>query len=137
MKLKVYKIFVLSLFFCFCSYSQNKISGIIYEKGTELKLEDVSVYDTEKGLITKSNSFGYYEFITIKKNINLVFIVEGYQFVEKSLLVEKNINLDVTFSNQIQELSEVIVKANNQKIFQLSRLKDIEGTSIFAGKNLR
>lgn len=134
MKLKVYKIFVLSLFFCFCSYSQNKISGIIYEKGTELKLEDVSVYDTEKGLITKSNSSGYYEFITIKKNINLVFIIEGYQFVEKSLLVEKNINLDITFSNQIQELSEVIVKANNQKIFQLSRLKDIEGTSIFAGK---
>tara|TARA_B100001175_G_scaffold284305_2_gene264633 strand:+ start:422 stop:2848 length:2427 start_codon:yes stop_codon:yes gene_type:complete len=134
MKLKVYKIFVLSLFFCFCSYSQNKISGIIYEKGTELKLEDVSVYDTEKGLITKSNSSGYYEFITIKKNINLVFIIEGYQFVEKSLLIEKNINLDITFSNQIQELSEVIVKANNQKIFQLSRLKDIEGTSIFAGK---
>lgn len=134
MKLKVYKIFVLSLFFCFCSYSQNKISGFIYEEGTELKLEDVSVYDTEEGLITKSNSLGYYEFITLKKNINLVFIVEGYQFVEKSLLVEKNINISITFSNQIQELSEVIVKANNQKIFQLSRLKDVEGTSIFAGK---
>ena len=28
----------------------------------------------------------------------------------------------------------MILKANNQKIFQLSRLKDIEGTSIFAGK---
>ena len=134
MRLKVYKIFIVSLFFSFYSYSQNKISGIISEKGTGFKLEEVSVYDIEKGLITKTNSLGYYEFITNKNAITLVFIVDGYQFIEKSILIDDNINLDVTFFSQIEELSEVIVKANNKKIFQLNRLKDVEGTSIFAGK---
>ena len=28
----------------------------------------------------------------------------------------------------------MVVKANNQKIFQLSKLKDVEGTAIYAGK---
>ena len=134
MRLKVYKIFIVSLFFSFYSHSQNKISGIISEKGTGFKLEDVSIYDIEKGLITKTNSLGYYEFITNKNTLTLVFIVDGYQFIEKSILSDDNIKLDVTFFNPIEELSEVIVKANNKKIFQLNRLKDIEGTSIFAGK---
>ena len=124
MRLKIYKIFIVSLFFSFCSYSQNKISGFVSEKGTELKLEEVSVYDTENGLISKTNSLGYYEFITFKKNITLVFIVEGYQFIEKSILIDDNISLDITFFNPIEELSEVIVKANNKKIFQLNRLKE-------------
>ena len=134
MKLKVFKILFISFFFSLYSFSQNKISGYISEKLTDINLEGVSVYDIDIGLITKTNSLGYYEFITDKSTITLVFIFEGYQYVEKTIESSSDIKLNISFSNPIQELSEVIVKANNKKIFQLSSLKDVEGTAIFAGK---
>ena len=134
MRLKVYKIFIVLFFWNTYSYSQSKVSGFVNESGTKIKLNEVSVYDTEVGLITKTNSLGYYEFTTEKSTITLVFIVDGYQFIEKYLSIEGDTNLDIIFSNPIQELNEVVVKANNKKKFQLSRLNDVQGTAIFAGK---
>ena len=134
MRLKVYKIFIVLFFLNSYSYSQNKVSGFAFESGTEIKLNEVSVYDAEVGLITKTNSIGYYEFTTEKSVITLVFIADGYQFIEKYLSIEFDTNLDIIFSNPIQVLNEVVVKANNKKLFQLSRLDDVQGTAIFAGK---
>ena len=134
MKLKVYKLFFFLILLTNYNLGQNRVSGYIYEKDSQIILQNVEIYDTELGLLTKSNTTGYYTFETIKAEINLVFLAEGYQFVEKSIKLENENRLDIYFSNPIQELSEVIVKANKTKIFQLSKLKDIEGTSIFAGK---
>ena len=134
MKLKEFKIFSFLLLSSFNLCSQSKVSGFIYEKDTEVVLKMVEVYDIEKGLITTSSENGYYEFYTSKDVITLVFIADGYQFIEKSIILSEKNNLNIYFSNPIQELSEVVVKANNKKVFQLGRLKDIEGTAIFAGK---
>ena len=134
MKLKDFKLFFVLLFFTFYSFSQNKVSGSVYEKDTDLILKNVSIYDLDKGLITTTDSLGNYQFVTLKKNITLVFIADGYQFIEKYISLNKNIILNIFFSNPIEKLSEVIVKANNEKVFQLSRLEDIKGTAIFAGK---
>ena len=134
MKLKEFKIFSFLLLSSFNLCSQSKVSGFIYEKDTEVVLKMVEVYDIEKGLITTSSENGYYEFYTSKDVITLVFIADGYQFIEKSISLSEKNNLNIYFSNPIQELSEVVVKANNKKVFQLGRLKDIEGTAIFAGK---
>ncbi len=134
MKLKEFKIFSFLLFLSINLFSQSKVSGFIYENDTDLALKLVEVYDTDKGLITTSSENGYYEFYTSKDVITLVFIADGYQFIEKSISLSKNNILNIYFSNPIQELSEVVVKANNKKVFQLGRLKDIEGTAIFAGK---
>ena len=134
MKLKEFKIFSFLLFLSYNLFSQSKVSGFIYEKDTEVVLKMVEVYDIEKGLITTSTENGYYEFYTSKDVITLVFVADGYQFIEKSISLSEKNTLNIYFSNPIQELSEVVVKANNKKVFQLGRLKDIEGTAIFAGK---
>ena len=134
MKYEVYKLIILLFLTCNYTFSQNSVTGNIYEKDSQISLQNVEIYDSDLGLITKTDSLGFYKFETIKKNINLVFLVEGYQYIEKSLQLKANNKLDIYFSNPVQELSEVVVKANNSKIFQLSRLKDVEGTSIFAGK---
>ena len=104
------------------------------KKLTNFRLDGVTIYDVESGLIGNTKSDGYYEILTEKKLITLVFIAEGYQYFEKTLELKGDLVLNVVFSNPIQELSEVVVKANNQKIFQLSKLKDVEGTAIYAGK---
>ena len=134
MKLREFKFFLFLFLFGINSWSQNYISGYVYEKDTEITLEKVEVYDIDNGLITTTSSDGFYEFETIKKEITLVFIANGYQFIEKTIILNENNDLNIYFSNPVQELSEVIVKANNRKVFQLRRLKDVEGTAIFAGK---
>ena len=106
MKLKDFKLFFVLLFFTFYSFSQNKVSGSVYEKDTDLILKNVSIYDLDKGLITTTDSLGNYQFVTLKKNITLVFIADGYQFIEKSISLNKNIILNIFFSNPIEKLSD-------------------------------
>ena len=134
MKLRDYKIFFLLLIFSYYSFSQNKISGYVSENEVGIFIKNVSIYDNEKGLITKTDSVGYYELFTNKKTITLVFFLEGYQPIQRTISVEKDIKLNIAFSISFLKLPEVIVMANKEKIFELSRLKDVEGTSIFAGK---
>ena len=54
MKLKDYKILLLLIFSSY-SFSQNKISGIVSENEIGIALENVSIYDNERGLITKTD----------------------------------------------------------------------------------
>ena len=74
MKLKDFKIFIFLFIFSFSSYSQNKISGYVSEKLTNFRLDGVTIYDLESGLIGNTKSDGYYEILTEKKLITLVFI---------------------------------------------------------------
>ena len=134
MKSRVYKIFILLIIHSSYSFSQNKISGFVSESEIGIFLENVSIYDNDKGLITKTDSKGYYEFFTTKKSITLIFILEGYSFIDKTISVVNDVKFDVAFSLSFLKLPEVVVMANKQKIFQLSKLKDIEGTAIYAGK---
>ena len=82
MKLKDFKLFFVLLFFTFYSFSQNKVSGSVYEKDTDLILKNVSIYDLDKGLITTTDSLGNYQFVTLKKNITLVFIADGINLLK-------------------------------------------------------
>ena len=43
-------------------------------------------------------------------------------------------NLKVTLESFSEDLSEIQIRARKEKVFELKRLKDVEGTSIFAGK---
>ena len=122
------------LFFSFYSYSQNKISGYVSEREVGIFIKNVSIYDNEKGFITKTDSTGYYELFTAKKTITLVFFVEGFSPIQRTISVEKDIKLNIAFSISFLKLPEVIIMADKEKIFELSRLRDVEGTSIFAGK---
>ena len=45
-----------------------------------------------------------------------------------------NVKLDIKLSSRVEQLNEVVVRANKKKIFQIRRMKDFEETSVFAGK---
>ena len=57
--------------------------------------------------------------------------------MEISLVVKNDTIIEIIFSPKIENLSEVILKANRIKAFQLKRLEDSKGTSIYAGKKMR
>ena len=134
MRLRVFKIFLLMSLLSFYSHASNKIYGFIYEQGSNLPLSNVSIYDDNYGLLAISNTEGYYEFYSDQFTFNLIFSLEKRPLIERQVTINKDSQIDIKFPVLIEELSEVLITTKNRKTFELKRLKDVEGTSIYAGK---
>ncbi|PKH66082.1 TonB-dependent receptor [Flavobacterium sp. ALD4] len=114
------------------SIAQNKIAGVITD-GDGQKLTTVEVYNKTTNIKVFTDAAGAFEF-DLKKSgsFDFVFFKEGYSIVEQN-----NITTGSTLTialKKIINLSEVIIRKQNAKIFALHKLKDIEGTAIYAGK---
>ncbi|GIZ08423.1 TonB-dependent receptor [Flavobacterium sp. UMI-01] len=114
------------------SLAQHKISGTITDsKGT--KLGAVEVFNKTTGTKTLSKPNGEFEFNFKKQgSYDLIFFKNGYSILEQ-ISITTGSQLTVVL-NKINDLSEVIIKKQNDRLFSIRKLKDIEGTSIFAGK---
>ncbi|MGO4866391.1 TonB-dependent receptor domain-containing protein [Flavobacterium sp. W21_SRS_FM7] len=129
--LKDFRLF-LFLLFPLLSFAQNKISGTVTD-GNGKKLVGVEVYNksTNTKLFTDAN--GTFE-IDLKKSasFDFVFFKEGYSIVEQnSISTGSSIRIVL---NKINNLTEVIIRKQNEKLHAIHKLKDIEGTAIYAGK---
>ena len=135
MKLKVFKFIFVLLFYSLNLLSQNKIKIIIKEPDQYVKDEIINIYEKDKGFI-KSLKIGENFEIELNKNEikSLIIISDNYPLIEKDISLNNGSIISINLPSKIQELNEVIVNAKKKKIFELRRLKDYEGTSIFAGK---
>lgn len=134
MRLKVFKIFAI---FCLLGVSlaaQNKVSGVITSAETNLPLENVAVYGKGLGLLSTTNKEGYYEFYAEKSKLTLVFYSHELKISEHHIDLNQDVVVNHALSSLLQELSEVEVIAQKEKIFELRHLKDVEETAIYAGK---
>ena len=134
MKLRVFKIFIFISLLSMFSHASNKVFGIISEEGSNTKISNVSIYDNDSGLLAISDSKGYYEFYSESDTLSLFYYLEGRPFIEKQILLDNDYNIDIVFPVFIEELSEVVVTTINRKTFELKRLNDVVGTSLYAGK---
>ena len=128
------KAYSLLLFILFSSavFSQNSVSGIVTDSNGE-KLAFVDIYNKTLGTKTNTNTKG--EFETNSENestISLAFYKDNYVVLEKTIATsEKNI---VVVLEKINSLSEVVINSQKDKIFAITKMKDIDGTAIYAGK---
>ena len=123
---------VFLIFINFC-LGQDKVSGYVLDEDTNLPINNVAIYDNNSDQIYYSDNDGYFEFIKNKNTVEIVFFIEGYILLSKQL-DEDNVNLNIKLSSRVEQLNEVVVRANKKKIFQIRRMKDFEETSVFAGK---
>lgn len=114
-------------------FSQFKITGTVVSQ-ENIPLNKVQIYNENGGLLAQTGVLGKFSFSTQKKEIPLLFYVENYRIKNLFLNVNNYLNVKVVLENFTQELSEIQLKARKAKVFELKRLKDVEGTSIFAGK---
>ena len=114
--------------------SQNRIYGLVSIEQENVDKSNIMIYDGNSKFLTKTDTNGYYEFYTEKKEINIVFLWVGTRFIEKKLSVTGDFELNITFEKETQILSEVLIKGQKIREFKLQRLNDVEGTSIYAGK---
>ena len=134
MKLRGFRIFIFLSLLSIISNASNKVFGVITEEGSNITISNVNIYDDDIGLVAVSNSKGYYEFYSDSKSLNLYYSIEGRPFIEKQFSLDKDYNIDIVFPASVEELSEVVVTSLNRKTFELKRLNDIVGTSLYAGK---
>ncbi|MBV7267774.1 TonB-dependent receptor domain-containing protein [Winogradskyella luteola] len=133
MKLKDY-----SLVFIFAAISilvnaQQKVSGTITDTSGQ-PLGNVEVYDKASGRLATTNLQGYYEFSTEKSVLTLVFFSYEFQIKEVQITIDDDVVLNQVLEPLGEELTAVEITARKTKVFELSRLKDVEGTAIYAGK---
>lgn len=132
MTLKDFKLIVI-LFIGIQTFAQHKVSGVVTHANKQSIIE-VEVYDKVSGLLTKTNASGYYEFNTNKEHITLVFFSYDFDVEEIPVTVSGDTEVNVVLKKMSVNLSEVEITARKAKAFELSRLKDVEGTAIYAGK---
>ena len=63
-----------------------------------------------------------------------MFFSENYKTKELSINTKTAAHLKVVLESFQEELSEETIKARSARAFKLKRLKDVEGTDIYAGK---
>ena len=134
MTLKDYKLLVLLLCFCSILQAQNKVSGIVTNAQTNLPLENVSVYDEISGLLATTDVNGNYQFITDRSEMSLSFFSYEFKVLEKQITIVSNTKVNVALQTLAEELTAVEIMARKARVFELSRLEDVEETAIFAGK---
>jgi Fe(3+) dicitrate transport protein len=131
MKLKGFRLFIL-LLLPLLSFAQNKISGTMTDASGR-KLDKVEIFNKSTNAKTFTDANGAFE-IDEKKSasFDFVFFKEGYAIVEQNSITTGSTITIVL--NKITNLTEVIIRRQNEKLFSLRKLKDIEGTAIYAGK---
>ncbi len=129
-KLISYSVF---LFYISFSFGQNRVSGYVVDDNSNLPIENVAIYDNLSDKIYYTDSAGFFDFIKKERTVEIVFFIEGYNLFSKPLGDDNN-NLIIKLNSKIEQLDEVVVRANKKKIFQIKRMQDYEGTSVFAGK---
>lgn len=136
MRLKDFCCFALLLLSGTFCYSQYNISGKIIDKETNEVIPNVEIYNTTIDKLIKSNHKGEFSFTELQPGkYKLQFLSDNFDVASQEAEVT-NASLDITIlmTSLNIVLSEVIIEDRRNEVFGLTKLKDIEGTSIYAGK---
>ncbi len=133
MKLKDYKLLLVFVFIGAIGFAQHKISGVITNISGEA-LKDVEVYNKVSGELAKTNTQGYYEFTTFETSLTLVFFSYEFKIKEVNVTIDGDVVLNQSLEPLGETLTAVELVARKKKVFELSRLRDVEETAIYAGK---
>ena len=114
--------------------SQNFIfSGVILNKDTKLPLSNIEIMNEETKVLDKTNSKGVFSFSSIKNKIYIIVHAEEY-YSQTKILSASDHKIRIELRPLSVELNQIEIKTKRKKLFSTIKLKDVEGTSIFAGK---
>jgi len=133
------KDFSLTIAFCFITlpaFSQLTISGFVTDLQSNKPLTNVEIYDEGSGKSYRTNDTGFFQITNLPpKSYNLFFFSLGYEIKSRVIeLSSENVELNIQLNKLSGELSEVAVVNHRKEIFSIKRLREVEGTSIYAGK---
>ncbi len=131
---KVYKIIIGLLFFSQTIFSQVQFTGTVVNKITSKPLPGVEVYSKSSAKTTYTNAKGKFSIILDGVSQTIVFIELGYEIFETSINPITTNSIKVELQPLLEQLNEVVISQQKQKVFGIKKLKNVEGTAIYAGK---
>ena len=136
MKLKAFKILLITfLINTSVVSSQNILEVLINTPDKDFENETVEIYNKNTGFMGVVKIGKVYEFNLKNSNPTSIIVISmNYPLIEKDIDPKKDLKISILLPSRVQNLSEVVIIARKKRIFQLRRLKDFEGTSVFAGK---
>lgn len=117
------------------SFAQYSLTGKITDVNANLPVSGVELFNDVTKTIVVSNQDGTYLFEDLPPG-NHVFTTFSTSFSTATfpINIESNTVHNIQLEKWSIELTSVEVAAMRQELFAIKRLKDIEGTSIYAGK---
>jgi len=114
--------------------AQLSLTGKVLYEDSSQPIQNVVVIDQNSGTETTTDKQGGFQLSGLKKGAHkIIFYQDNCVWFEKQILLEKDDSIIVNLK-KYNRLSEVIILANRKKYFDVRRLKDVEGTAIYAGK---
>ena len=137
--MRVLVILLLFLFNSFAIYAQKgsfSVSGKIIDPASGKPVPNASVGLKNSSDYTTTDSIGHFTLNDIKPGkyvLTASFL--GYKEILKDIKVsDKDLHLDLFFASQVVQLDSVTIHGRKEKTFGITRLNDVEGTAIYAGK---
>ena len=116
------------------TFGQNTISGIVTNSASD-PIDGAEVYVVELQLLTTTSETGNYELRDVPSGTyEIVVFAFGYRVQEQSFNISGDTPLNITLQPLGEQLAEVVMTQEREKVFRLQKLKKVEGTAIYAGK---
>lgn len=133
------KAFSFLLLLGICSYpalAQHQISGYVINAESKEPIESVEIYDNNAGKSYSTNEEGYFEINDLPYGTYFLYFYKlGYEVEQRPIILDtKNANIYIELKKLSREMSEVAIIEQREQVFAMQRLREVEGTSIFAGK---
>ncbi|MEK9612687.1 MAG: TonB-dependent receptor [Flavobacteriaceae bacterium] len=132
MKLKVFSLLLIVV--PILSFGQNVLKGRMIVSDSLYEKESVEVYEKGGGYLQSFELGSSFELAFEVQEVTLFFVATSYPIVEKTFFLDGVTEDFVEFPSRIQNLSEIVIQAQKREQFELTRLEDYIGTSIYAGK---
>jgi Fe(3+) dicitrate transport protein len=136
MRLKDFSLFIIFIFVTLPAFAQLQFSGYVVEKESGEPIEEVDIYNNEAGQSYVTDEEGYFEINDLPYgNLNLFFFKLGYEIINRTFIPgSSESTVTIELEKLSREMSEVAVIDQRDQIFSIKRLREVEGTSIYAGK---
>lgn len=125
----------------FCSiqisdlYGQYDLTGQVVFKENQKPMAGVEIFHHESARLVRSDQNGHYIFENIAPGLNLFSVfAEKCNSLTDTIFFEADRTHTFELSELSLDLSEIDIVAEREELFAIRQLKDVEGTSIFAGK---
>ena len=116
-------------------FAQYTISGTIRNVENQ-PIANAEIYNKTTGKLQITDDEGFFSFLEVPAGTYTITVFTfEYEVYEKQIEVtDANYTLDIELKPLGEQLSEVVLIQRREKLFDLQRLKPVEGTAIYAGK---
>lgn len=136
MKLKAYKLLLVLLLSTLCVKAQHRLSGLVLDQETQLPIPKAEVYIAKLDKNQQTDQEGKFAFENLPASYYelVVFSPSHGTHSQKIKLSDQDLHLNIGLKLISYDLSEVVIAQRREELFALKRLKEVEGTAIYAGK---